>query len=345
MIYKAQTPQEQSIPMPITQEAQQIAIGFANEQPTQQKALQVYLNTLAVCSVNNYLRIMDIPTDLTASDSWNPVVRLAADVADLWVVGMGRLECRPVQATKLDVEGTQTPKNYLPSRFLGSQPTSNPKLNPMKCYIPPGIQDERIGYVVVQIDLEQQEATVLGFSPTAAADELLISQLQPIHDLLKHLESQRPLPVIPVNLSQWYKDVFEVGWQSVEAFLDTQTANDALSQIAFRHSIGKSIRRAKLLNLGKQGLGATVALVVILTQWEAANLGISLQVFPQGGETYLPLGLKLSVLDESGATFFETSSGNNERLIQTRQFGGQPGEKFCVQVSLGESSLTEDFAI
>ena len=69
MIYKAQTPQEQSIPMPITQEAQQIAIGFANEQPTQQKALQVYLNTLAVCSVNNYLRIMDIPTDLTAGET------------------------------------------------------------------------------------------------------------------------------------------------------------------------------------------------------------------------------------------------------------------------------------
>ncbi|MBD0362862.1 MAG: DUF1822 family protein [Coleofasciculus sp. C3-bin4] len=344
MIHKAQTPQEKSIPMPITQEAQQIAIGFANEQPTQQKALQVYLNTLAVCTMNNYLRIMDIPTDLTASDSWNPVVRLAADVADLWVEGLGRLECRPVQAIALDVEETQTPKNYLPSRFLDSKPTSNPKLNPMKCYLPPGIQKERIGYIVVQIDLDQQEATVLGFSPTAAADELLISQLQPINDLLKHLES-RLLPVIPVNLSQWYKDVFEVGWQSVEALLDTQTANYPLSQMAFRHSIGKSIRRAKLLNLGKQGLGATVALVVILTQRDAANLAISLQVFPQGGETYLPIGLKLSVLDESGATFFETSSGSNEPLIQTRQFGGQPGEKFCVQVSLGESSITENFSI
>lgn len=344
MIYKTQTPQEKSIPMPITQEAQQIALGFANEQPTQQKALQVYLNTLAVCTVNNYLRIMDIPTDLTGGDSWNPIVRLAADVADLRLVDLGRLECRPVQAIALDVEETQSPKNYS-WQFLDSKPISNPKSTPLSCYIPAGIQDERIGYVVVQIDVEQQEATLLGFSPTAAADELLISQLQPINDLLKHLESQRPLPVIPVDLHQWWQDIFEVGWQSVETFLDAQTANYGLSQMAFRRSSSQSMRRAKLLNFGQQRLGATVVLVVILTQQEAANFGISLQVFPQAGEIYLPTGLKLSVLDESGATFFETSSGNNEHLIQTRQFGGQPGEKFRTLISLGEDSIREDFVI
>lgn len=345
MIQKAQPPQEKSIPMPITQEAQQIAIGFANQQPTQQKALQVYLNTLAVCTMNNYLRIMDIPTDLTAGDSWNPSVRLAADVADLCLVDLGRLECRPVQKTKLDVEETQTPKNNLPWQFLGSKPSSNPKSAPLSCYIPPGIQDDRIGYVVIQIDVEQQEATLLGFSPTAVTDELLISQLQPINNLLKHLENQRPLPVLPVNLSQWWRDVFEVGWQSVEAFLDTQTANYALSQMAFRRSSTNSIRRAKLLNFGKPTLGVTVALVVTLTQQEAANFGISLQVFPQVGETYLPVGLKLAVLDESGTTFVETSSGSSDRLIQTRQFGGQPGEKFRTLISLGEHSITEDFVI
>ncbi len=345
MIQKAQTPQEQSIPMPITQEAQQIAISFANEQPTPQKALQVYLNTLAVCTVNNYLRIMDIPTDLTGGDSWNPIVRLAADVADLWVADLGRLECRPVEAIALNIEETQSPKNYLSRQSLGSKPSSNPKSTSMKCYIPAGIQDDRIGYVVVQIDVEQQEATLLGFSPTATTDELLISQLQPINDLLKYLESQRPLPSIPVDLSQWWQNIFEVGWQSVEAFLDAQIANYGLSQMAFRRSSAESIRRAKLLNLGQQRFGATVVLAVILTQQEAANFGISLQVFPQVGEIYLPVGLKLSVLDESGATFFETSSGNNEHLIQTRQFGGQQGERFRTLISLGEDSITEDFLI
>lgn len=164
----------------------------------------------------------------------------------------------------------------------------------------PEIQAERIGYVIVQIDLEQQEATLLGFSPTAAADELSISQLQPISDLLNHLESPT-LPVVPVNLSQWWHHLFDVGWQSVEALLDTQTANDAF-QIAFRRGVGRSVRRAKLLNLGRQRLGPTVTLTVTLTQLETVN-GISLQVCPPEGETYLPGGLKLTVLDESGTTF------------------------------------------
>lgn len=338
MIHKNQTPQDLSIPMPITQETQQIAIQFANEQPTQQKALQVYLNTLAVCSVNNYLRIIDIPTDLTAGDSWNPVVRLVADVADLWITDpLGRLECRPVPATKLDVKATQKPNNHLRFRFIGKH-NSKAKSAP-SCYIPPEVQCGRIGYVVVQIDLEQQEATLLGFSRTVGTGELLISQLQPIKDLLEYLDIIRQ-PVTPVNLRQWLQDVFEVGWQSVESLLGTQKAH-----YAFRRKVANSIRRAKPINLGTQPDGATVALAVTLTQQKAANFDISLQVLPIGGETYLPVGLKLAVLDESGETFLEASSGSTDNLIQTRQFGGQLGERFQVQISLGKDSITEYFVI
>jgi hypothetical protein len=340
MIYTNQPPQDLSILMPITQESLQFAQQFANEQPTPQKALQVYLNTLAVCSVNNYLRIMDIPTDLTAGDSWNPVVRLAVDVADLWVTDLGRLECRPVPATTLELKAAEEPNNNLGFRFISSKPTSKVKTAPLVCYIPPEVRFERMGYVVVQIDLEQQEATLLGFSQTAATGELLISQLQPINDLLKHLESQKLLPITSVNLSQWLQDVFEVGWQSVESLLDTQKAN-----YAFRHRAAYSIRRAKALALGTALTEATVALVVTLTPQSASNFDISLQVLPLGGDTYLPVGLKLTVLDESGETFLEVSSGSADNLIQTRQFGGQSGERFRVQISWDEDSITENFAI
>jgi hypothetical protein len=340
MVHTNPTPQDLSVPMPITQEALQIARQFANEQPTQQKALQVYLNTLAVCSVNNYLRIMDIPTNLTAGDSWNPVVRLVTDVADLWVTGLGRLECRPVPATKLDLKTPQKPNNNSWFQFISSKPTSKEKSAPLVCTIPPEVQFGRIGYVVVQIDLEQQEATLLGFSQTAAMDELLISQLQPLNDLLKHLESLIPLPVTPVNLSQWLQGVFEIGWQSLESLLDTQKAN-----YAFRRRVANSIRRAKLTKLGTPPTETSVALVVILTQQKTANFDISLQVLPVEGETYLPVGLKLAVLDESGETFLEISSGSADNLIQTQQFGGQTGEKFRVQISLDKDSITDDFEL
>jgi Protein of unknown function (DUF1822) len=311
-----------SVLIPITQAAQQIARQFAIEQPTEEKSLQVYLNTLAVYAVNNYLRIMDISTDLTVGDSWNPAIRFACDVADLWVTDVGRLECRP-----LPVMNRQSAK-----------PAA------ISCYVPPETQDERIGYVVVQIDLEQQEATLLGFAPTVTSEELIINELQPITEMLKNLENQT-MPLVPLaNLSQWWQGRFEVSWQSVEEFLDNAIAPSSLHQVAFRRSITQEIRRAKLINFGRHKPGLSVTLVVTLTQQETSN-SIVLQVFPQAGETFLPTDLKLAVLDESGISFFEISSGSNDRFIQSRQFSGQPGEQFCVQLSLGKISLMEDFAI
>jgi len=215
MIHANATPQDLSVPMPITQEALQIAEQFAREQPTQQKALQVYLNTLAVYSVNNYLRIMDISTDLTAGDSWNPVVRLAADVADLWVTGLGRLECRPLSGTKLAINSAQKPNDNSWLQFVKLKLTSQEKSPSIACYIPPEVQADRIGYVVVQIDAEQQESTLLGFSKAAETSELPINQLQSISELLQHLENKKLLPVTSVNLTQWLQGLFEDGWQAV----------------------------------------------------------------------------------------------------------------------------------
>lgn len=85
-----------ALPLPITQATRRMAQEFANQQPNANKADQVRLNTLAVLVMHDYLQLMEIPTNLTASDSWNPVLRLCADVADLQVAGLGRLECRPV---------------------------------------------------------------------------------------------------------------------------------------------------------------------------------------------------------------------------------------------------------
>jgi hypothetical protein len=88
-----------------------------------------------------------------------------------------------------------------------------------------------------------------------------------------------------------------------------------------------------------------VAVLVTLTQQKAASFDISLQVLPVGGETYLPVGLTLTVLDESGETFLEISSGSADNLIQTRQFSGRSGERFRVQISCDEDSIIEDFAL
>jgi len=332
-----------ALPLPITQAAHTTAQQFASQQPTQQKAEQVRLNTLAVCVVNDYLQMMGIPTNLSESDSWNPVVRLCADVADLAVTGLGRLECRPVRR---------------------QQET---------CYIPPEVWSDRIGYIVVEIDESFREATVLGFAQTVtspnsilgqgealATDALPINQLQPIEDLIERLNQPTP-PLVEltsavvertkVNLSQWLVNVFETGWQSVETLLNPlepdlafRFRSAASSSLTDQEVPDAGISRAKLIDLGMQIAGYFVALVVEVRPESEQRSSILLQVHPTGNQTYLPPLLQLIVLDEFGLIFLEAQARSADNYIQL-EFSGLPGEQFSVKVALGDASIMEDFVV
>lgn len=334
MAYNFSGIEDVSLPLPITQAARKLAQQFANQQPNSQKAEQVYLNTLAVYVVNHYLQLMGIATDLAASDSWNPVVRLCVNTADLEVTGIGRLECRPM------------------------------KVHEQICHIPPECQD-RIGYLVVQLDQSFREATLLGFARTVNRDELSLSQLQPLETLLEHLSQLRQPITAPqsatsskrlVNLSQWLQNLSEAGWQTVEALLDTTGTNMALSfrsANSFRRldSAETGVRLAKLVDLGIQLAGQPVALVVELRPEDDSpptldqpKTSIRLQVHPTGRQTFLPANLQLVVLDESGAIFLEARARDADNYIQL-QFNGETRERFSVKVALGSQSVTQDFVI
>ena len=325
--------EEFALSLPITRTARQIAQQFAREQPTPQKAEQVRLNTLAVCVVNDYLQqILGIPTDLSKSDSWNPVVRLCADVADLEVIGVGRLECRSL------------------------------KSHQQTCHIPPEVWSDRIGYVVVQIDESSLEAIVLGFVQTATTEELSVTQLRPIDDLIDCLHPQTPAvasvaavtsTVVQnrrVNLSQWFTDVFETGWQTVEALLNPTELDFAFrfrsadsAVLVESEQLDSGHRRGKLIDLGIQLADRPVALIVELTP-EGGKRNILLQVHPTGNQIYLPPLLQLTVLDESGLIFLEAQARSADNYIQL-QFSGLPGEQFSVRVALGDASIVEDFVV
>lgn len=329
-----------SLSLPITQTALRTAQQFAKEQPTSEKAEQVRLNTLAVCAVNDYLQMMGIPTNLNASDSWNPVLRLCADVADLEVTGIGRLECRP---------------------YRNSQPT---------CYIPPEVWLDRVGYVVVEIDEHSLEAKVLGFTKTARErEELPIRQLQPIDDLIDvlNLAPVRELPPLPartrVNLSQWLTNIFEQGWETVESLFAPAEPDLAFNFRSAPNSVvddnwrsatdsvinepelsNEGVSRAKLIDLGMPLAGEVVALVIELQPESDRKTNILLQVHPTGDRMFLPPHLQLTVLDETGSVFLEAQARSADNYIQL-QFRGDSGEQFSVRVALGDVSVVEDFAI
>ncbi|MDZ7959845.1 MAG: DUF1822 family protein [Aulosira sp. DedQUE10] len=315
-------PHNFAVPLPIAQVARTTAQKFASQQPTPEKATQVRLNTLAVWVVNEYLQMMEIATDLTASDSWNPVMRLFADVADLAMPAFGRLECRPVGV----LENT--------------------------CSVPPETWEERIGYVVVQIDESLQEARLLGFVPSVAAQELPLSQLQSPEAFIEHLGQLRQSPTSTlVNLSRWFAGLFESGWQSVEALWNVQEPQLAYafrSPETFEQEMHKQqetiTRRAKLMDFGIQIANKPLMLIVELCPQSDEKTHIRLQLHPTGNLLYLPLGVQLTVLDESGAVFLEAQARSADNYIQL-QFRGDTREIFSVKVALNDISITEQFVI
>jgi hypothetical protein len=311
-----------ALTLPITQAACRTAQQFANQQPTSEKAEQVRLNTLCVWVVNEYLEMMDIPTQLTKSDSWNSVLRLCTDVADLELLGIGRLECRPVR--------------------FGEE----------ICYIPPETWEERVGYVVVQIDESRQEAKLLGFVRNVATEELPLSELQPLEDFIEYLAQLRQTPIRTlVNLNQWLVGIFDAGWQTVESLWNQPElrpgyafrSGEMLVQNDTNHRLALT-KRAKLIDLGIQIANQPVILIVEIRPNTDQQTSIRLQLHPTGHQIYLLPRVQLTVLDESGAVFLETQARSADNYLQL-QFRGEPAEQFSVKVSLNDASVTENFII
>ncbi|MBD2255622.1 DUF1822 family protein [Nostoc parmelioides] len=311
-----------AITLPITQAARIAAQQFANKQPNSQKAEQVRLNTLAVLVVNDYLQMMEVPTNLTASDSWNPLMQLCGNVADLEVLSVGRLECRPVQ------------------------------LHEQVCSVPPETWEERIGYVIVQVDEINTEAKLLGFTKKVNQETLPLNQLQPIEALIDRLEQLKTSPVDAlVNLSQWLVGQFESGWQTVETLWNSLEARPAYGfrspvstpDTAFNQAEAVT-RRAKLIDLGIKIVDQPVMLIVEIAPEANRQTGVRLQLHSTGNQIHLPTGVKLRVIDTTGAVFLEAQARSADNYLQL-QFRGEIQEQFSVQVALDDMSITESFVI
>lgn len=321
---------QSSIPLPITTAALRLAEKFSNIKGlnTAEKRDQVYFNTLAVCAVKDYMEMMDIPTDLKASDSWNPALRLCTDAADLKLTQLGNLECRPLKSGKF-------------------------------CDIPLEIPDDRIGLVAVEIDTQRKEATLLGFMATASAGKLAIDKLQSLENLLLHLDSLERSKKA-VQLSQWLHNIFEAGWQSVAEVLVSPEPS-----LAFRW--GTAVVRAKTIHLtpdisepasttlnnfrGKpnldRGVGAaaeSVALLVAIAPTTDTDINIKVQVHPIARADSLPLNLTLKLIDGKGTTVMEACTVKKDNGCMTLEFSADRGECFSVVVKLKDLCIVENFA-
>lgn len=368
--------EQQSLSIPISAKFRDTALKFAQEQPNQEKAKQVYLNTLAVQVVDNYLQMLNISTTLEASYSWDVWGRMGGNVADLLLTGIGHLECRYVRT------GDQI------------------------CYIPPEVWHHRFGYVVVEINPTCQAAKIRGFLPKISTTEINLEQLQTLENFLEYYHQ-----FSGVQLRQWLEGIYTSSWQSIEelasqkssqlAFrsakvrgfeIDTpkkvwqvieqlyphrswekilpltllqnsdtevtdilvyllQTTNDeeirwTLAEVLWtirpNHSV---IAARRIMDLGMQLSGNPVALMVAILPKLDKTFAVLLRVYPMGNQTYLPADLLLSGLYENGQPFLEVQARQQgDNYIQLK-FCAELGEKFQIRVTLNNATITEKFVI
>lgn len=311
----------------LTSTAHQLADKFCQLQGTLPQAEQVYLNTLAVCAVNDYLQKLGFATDLAASDSQDAIMQTVLDVADLLVKNCGKLECRVVQPEAEVV-----------------------------C-IPEEVWHERIGYVAVQFNESLDEAMLLGFVAKVSSREFPLNQLQSLADLPEYLQqvssalaARQPGDKPWINLSQWWEGVFEVGWQTIEEVLapsQAQLAFNVRSAIRTQKSIvdtpTQQVERVKLLSSELKQEGNSVALLVGLIPDKLPTIDISVEVYPTAGKTELPEDMELMILDDSGAAVMQAQARNSQTM--RFNFSGEPGDFFRVKVVLGDISFTEAFVV
>lgn len=317
------------ITLPITSEFRRVADAFALQCPIREKAERIRRNTLAVCLVNSYLQMMDIPTDVANSDSWQPMIQIMSDVADLQLPEVGTLSCRAIA------------------------PNAN------TCYIPPEEWHHRIGYVAVALDEPNRQAKLIGFTPSASEQtEIPLSQFAALETLIDSIHALQPSdrpaarPTL-TQLGQWTRaqldEIAKTGWQAVEQLLASPAPEFAFRSVRTIEPTAVDISRAKLVNLGIQ-LDRTIRVALVIQivrplagEGDPPQTHITFQVHPVEEATRLPESLSLSIIDK-GRVIASTAARDIDNFIQL-QLSGEAGEQFSVQIKLGESSFEEQFAI
>jgi hypothetical protein len=296
-----------TFPVPLSFSAHALAEKMRGQQSNPQKAKQVYLNTLAVYAVDFYLHCLGIETAVEQSDSQNPLCLKFMNVADLLVKSIGKLECRPVLPGATELE------------------------------IPAEVRADRVGYLAVQFDRALKQATILGFTPTAAA-AIPLQQLQSIDTLPKYLQQLRPATT---HLSQWINNCFEEGWQELNAIF-----NPDRLRLAFRspNNSKRLLERGKLMQLTTPQRTVEIALVMELNSLSKNDLNIRVTVLSVTDRQHLPADLQVRILDSQQIAVMQAIAGEKNQNMEF-DFHANFGERFSVQMVIDETLFTESFSV
>ncbi len=177
---------------------QRIAVQSGCPQPRLKQLIQ---NLLAVRAVSHWLDIYGIAYDWQKSYCVNPLIHLGDEVADIYLPGLGRLECRAIAA------GEQT------------------------AHIPAEVWTDRLGYLMVEINDDLLSGQLVGFLQSVQTESIAKQHFQPIDTLFSVLAiaetraaniipetMQRTLHGLARTIQNWVTTAQENAWEIGEFF-------------------------------------------------------------------------------------------------------------------------------
>jgi hypothetical protein len=281
-----------SIPIFFNQSDLRTAKRFSMEQSDPTKSRQVYLNTLAICAVQDYLKILGIDTNALNSDSWHQSLRLASNTADLVLPERGVVECVPV----------------------------SPDDNAIR--VSEESQIRRIAYLAVEVTETSQEAKLLGFirSPGWLKQPIRRTDLSSLDELPTYLSRFHH-----TSLDAWCQNNISSLWQPPETVLANRYPAFRLRSDAT--SILKHARVVKLTTVE----GSSVNLGLMLSTRVTGNVvdvSIQLHPTPNDAETdtdaspSLPPDISIELLSDEGNSLQKVTSRHHplDTFIQFTPF-------------------------
>lgn len=294
---------------------------FASRQTSISKGRKVYLNTLAVCAVRQYLScVCQLDLDLRQGDSWQVELQSIMDIADLVIPNIGQIECLPV----------------LP--------------NMTEILLSPETIGERIGYVVVQFSENLASVELLGFVTQPEGEIISLRRLQPLDDLLDLIYISRIN-----NLSEFLAGILGIGWEPIESLIEIDPHNATENrEFALRNTIVSvpknssydSIRdftAGKTINLRAKIASIPLLLLIGLNQESDGRVKVKIRLHSGGGVPVLPANIKLSLQTANGDLLSQVEYPRAMNFIQLPSFKLQPGTEFKIQIALDGDDFTESF--
>ena len=307
-----------TFPVPLGMSDFNFAREFSGQQKNTAKARQVLLNTLAVRAVGFYCRnLLSVETDFENSHSWDSSARILMDVADLEIKGLGKLECRPIR----------------PGEKV--------------CYVPPEVWEDRIAYVIVEIDEKEKIANILGFVRKVAAEPVSLEQLQPLEDLIDVFDS--------ISLQQRIEQIIRIEKLLASDWLESEKVLTVSSRGKGYRSMSQSSIDSSLVDKGKLISidGRDFALMVDIRQQENEQnkVKVSFELIPVGNIRSLPSGLEFALLAPSGKMLTSATAKQGDNCLRITpifdleklELAKQNGKLYEIKITCNGKTYSESF--